>query len=244
VAEEAGTVQGFATLITYDPNEPNYNGSELEQQAITGLFMANEAAGDALIQACEVQATTIELGAFPATHGNTPLHTYNAGWDGLSDRVPNVAHLLTKHGYTPYFRELNLVAPLPLDPRATRTHPSEIVVTAKDAPADSLGVPAVRVMDGENQAGICSYSTLALLSSVPAASRAGYIWELYVEEAYRRRGIARALMVTAMNQLVALGCTACWLTTTANNWNAQSLYYSLDFEVVDSSVSFRKRIRS
>ena len=43
--------------------------------------------------------------------------------------------------------------------------------------------------------------------------------------------------------MVEQGCTTCWLTTTADNWRAQPLYYSLGFEVLDCSVSFCKQLK-
>jgi ribosomal protein S18 acetylase RimI-like enzyme len=98
----------------------------------------------------------------------------------------------------------------------------------------------MQAMDGNTEVGICSYSTLTPPTDEPAAGRTGYIWWLHVNETHRRRGIARALMAAVMDQLAAQGCTACWLTTAADNWAAQSLYYALRFDVVDGSVSFRK----
>ena len=102
----------------------------------------------------------------------------------------------------------------------------------------------VLAMEAKGEVGFCCYSTLAPIIDEPEASRTGYIWALGVNEAYRRRGIARALMEAAIEQLVNQGCTMCWTTTTADNWAAQPLYYALGFEVVDCSVSFRKSLRS
>ena len=100
----------------------------------------------------------------------------------------------------------------------------------------------MRALDGNTEVGVCSYSTLTFLTDEPAAGRTGYIWWLHVNETHRRRGIARALMAAATDQLAAQGCTTCWLTTAADNWAAQSLYYALGFDVVDGSVSFRKSL--
>ncbi|MEZ4867067.1 MAG: N-acetyltransferase [Caldilineaceae bacterium] len=235
VAEAAGGVCGFAALTCYKNDENE------EQQAITGLFVANEAAGDALIQACEAQATDDKLYAFPNTHGNTLVQSYNAGWDGLSDRIPNVAQLLSRHRYRTYCRELHLTSQISATQRTPQLLPPAISLTYTANPADHHGVRLVRALDGETETGVCAYRTLTLLTDVPTASKTGYIEWLYVSGAYRRWGIARALMTTAMATLASEGCTECWLTTAADNWKAQALYYTLGFAVVDCSVSFQKR---
>lgn len=236
VAEASETAHGFATLTTY------HDWEEEEHQAITGLFFANEAAGHALIRACEAQASGEELGAFPNTHGNTLVQAYNAGFDGLSEYIPGVARALTQHGYVPYNRELHLSTQLKPTQGETGSLPAAISVIVPEVPAGYLGARLVQALDEDTAVGVCSYSTLALLTQEPAGKRTGYIWSLYINEAYRRRGIGRALMAVAMDQLVMQGCTACWLTTEADNWAAQSLYWALGFDVVDCSVSFRKTL--
>jgi ribosomal protein S18 acetylase RimI-like enzyme len=235
VAAASDTVHGFAALTEYQ----EWDG--IEYQAITGLFFAHEAAGHALVRACEAHATKAELRAFPATHGNTLPRTYNAGWDGLSDHIPGVARMLTRHGYTPYFRELHLSQQLPLAQHEPWSLPLPIIL--RQAPGDH-GTLRLQALDGDNEVGICYYSTLTFLTDEPAASQTGYIWWLHVNEAYRRRGVARALMAATIDDLVTQGCRACWLTTTADNWAAQALYLALGFDVVDCSVSFRKLRRS
>jgi ribosomal protein S18 acetylase RimI-like enzyme len=235
VAENAGTVQGFATLATYrEEDEP-------PQQAITGLFFATAAAGHRLVRACEAQAGDGPISAFPAGHGNTKIQSYNAGWDGLSDRVPAVACLLAQCGYRPYMRELHLSKVLshPLDTPPVPL-PTPLRLTEPSAQADYPGALAVLALAGESEAGICAYSTLEPLTNHPDAHKVGYIGWLHVEDAYRRRGVARALMTDVLGRLAAQGCEQCWLTTTADNWPAQTLYLALGFAVVDCSVSFRK----
>jgi ribosomal protein S18 acetylase RimI-like enzyme len=238
VAEESGAARGFAALATY------HDWDDDERQAITGLFFAHEAAGHALIRACEARATSDELDAFPNSHGNTLIQAYNAGWDGLSDRIPGVAQVLAQHGYVPHERELHLAKQLPHVQCAPPLLPPAMTMRVPEAPAGYREALLVQVLDGESVVGACSYSTLALLTGEPAASRTGYVDWLHVNEGYRRRGIARALMAAAMDGLAAQGCEACWLTTAADNWAAQSLYLTLGFSVVDCSVSFRKTLGS
>jgi ribosomal protein S18 acetylase RimI-like enzyme len=233
VAEEAGAARGFAAFSRFK----DWDGSQ--HQAITGLFFADEAAGRALISACESAAAPGVLGAFPSAHGNTIVSEYNAGWDGLSDRIPDVARVLARAGYRPYTRELHLIGEL----RRVRGEPGSAIeeVTFREA-RDENGSMHVKALAGEQAAGECYFSTLAPLAEDPRAARTGYILWLNVHEAYRRRGIARALMAIALDRLAAQGCEECWLTTTADNWPAQPLYTSMGFEIVDCSACFQKTI--
>lgn len=241
VAEAAGVAHGFASLTTYVEERD----SDPEQQAITSLFFDDEAAAHALILACEAHASGAEIGAFPPTHGNTIVRAYNGGWDGLTDTTPTVARILVEHRYAPYFRELNLTKRLQPDRLRSWTAPPAIAIAITE-PAPSEYYPwslLVLAMDGETEAGVCCYSDLAGFSEVQEASRTGYIWWLNVIDTYQRRGIARALMLAALDQLMMQGCDTCWLTTTADNWPAQSLYLALGFEFVDGSTSYSKVLR-
>src|SRR3954469_5934611 len=87
VAEEKGKAQGFVSFNRYR------HWDESEHEAIAGLFFAGEAAGNALVLACEAAASAGEIGAFPPFHGLTQIHAYNGGFDTLSDRIPRVARL-------------------------------------------------------------------------------------------------------------------------------------------------------
>lgn len=234
VAEDAGTAQGVATLATY------LDDDDCPQQAITGLFFANPVAGGQLVQACEAQAHGWPLLAFPSSHGNTIIQSYNAGWDGLSDRIPQVAHLLAQCGYQPYMRELHLSKLLSQPLKTPVTLSASLRLTLPKAQIHYPGAMLVRVMDGENAAGICSYNTLQPLTNHRDGHKVGYIGWLHVEDAYRRRGIAQALMTDVLARLTTQGCEQCWLTTAADNWPAQTLYLALGFAVVDCSASFRK----
>lgn len=238
VAEASGQALGCATLVTYS------DGGK-EQQAITGLFFSEPAVGNALIQTCEEAATTDALKAFPNTHGNTLIQAYNGGWDGLSDQISGTANLLTQAGYTPYFRELHLYRSLnrsQLTWLAATSSVAGVRMVIPEVPPEYRGAVPVQAMVGDQEIGICSWSTLSLLTGEPMAGQIGYIWWLHVDRTYRRHGIAHALMTTAFEQLLNAGCTDCWLTTTADNWAAQAFYYRLGFRVVDTSVSFRKKL--
>ena len=236
VADVSGTAQGFATLASYRDSDNR------DHQAITGLFFADELAAHTLLQACEAQATYHELEAFPDTHGNGLIQAYNAGWDGLSDRIPNVARILTQHNFIPVNRELHLIAQIEQIQGSSRSLSPTLTMTVHAPTSEPIGSQLVQVLDGLKEVGVCAYSTLAPLTDNPEARYTGYIEWLHVHDSYRRRGIARMLLSTAIEQLRLQGCTECWLTTAANNWGAQSLYLSMGFNVVDSSASYQKTL--
>jgi ribosomal protein S18 acetylase RimI-like enzyme len=61
----------------------------------------------------------------------------------------------------------------------------------------------------------------------PAHRRFGYIWSVYVEPQYRKRGIAQQLMDRAVNHLRSLGCTTVVLHSSDAG---ETLYKKLGFE--------------
>jgi ribosomal protein S18 acetylase RimI-like enzyme len=229
VAEERGAPQGFAALVRVRSNG-------VEQEAISALFFSHPAAGQALLDACEGRASG-DLQAFPAEHGRCPIVGYNAGWDGLSDRIPGVAQLLAHNGYAPVYRELCLIRDLVGGVAEPGAPPAGVDVR------ESIGDEkqfVLRALIGEQEAGECHYVTLANLGGADAA-RTGYVWWLNVQPEARRRGIGRYLMLRTLDHLRRLGCESCWLTTGAENWPAQPLYLALDFEIVDCTASYQKR---
>jgi ribosomal protein S18 acetylase RimI-like enzyme len=232
VAEERGAPQGFAALV-------RVRSGGVEQQAISALFFAHPAAGQTLLDACEAEASG-DLQAFPAEHGRCPIVGYNAGWDGLSDRIPAVAQLLARNGYAPFYRELCLIRDLAGDVVEPGALPAGVDVR------ESIGDEQqflLRASIGEQEAGECHYVTLAKLGGADAA-RTGYVWWLNVQPVARRRGIGRYLMLRTLDHLRRLGCDSCWLTTGADNWPAQPLYLALGFEIVDSTASYQKSRRT
>jgi ribosomal protein S18 acetylase RimI-like enzyme len=232
VAEEHGAPQGFAALGRVK-NETD----DTEYDAITALFFTRAAVGQALLAACEAQASSGDVLAFPASHGQCPITGYNGGWDGLPDRIPAVAQLLARNGYAPYYRELNLSCDFArAAPEPGAVPPSIDLHETGDKHGQYF---LLRARAGEREVGECHYIRLAHVLG-PIAARTGYIWWLHIEPDSRRRGIGRALMVKALDHLRRLGCDACWLTTRADNWAAQPLYLALGFEVLDCSASYRK----
>src|SRR5262249_17485127 len=137
----------------------------------------------------------------------------------LSDRMPAIAQLLARNGYTPYHRELQLSCDLG---RAAPTQTTPPGVDLRQQAREQAHSFALYAMSGENKAGECHYITLAHMLG-PHTRHTGYIAWLHVEPDSRRRGIGRYLMVQALDHLRRMGCASCWLTTSADNWPAQPL---------------------
>lgn len=232
VVEEEGTARGFAALKFLKDDQ------DVEADAITALFFSDETVGGMLLAECARRARPGTLLAFPQAHGNSPIASYNSGWDGLSDRLPAQARVLVRRGFAPYYRELLLACDLS-DVISMPTDLGEIRLTADLSKEGDL---LQRAWVGERRIGMCFYSTLVHVADDPRAMRTGYIGWIWTDEEYRRRGIARTLMLRSMAHLQSLGCETCWLGTGADNWLAQPLYLSLGFQIVDGTASFRRDI--
>jgi len=239
VAEEQTQALGFAAFL-----DQGIAGDGQHEAAITALFVQDETAGQALIEAClqEARLRNVQrIVAFASGHHLCPVPGYNAGWDGLSDQMKVSARLLAQKRFTPYQRELHLTCTGAFFPPPVMS--AAISFQLVERPKGG-GYQTVVAMVGDKEAGDCEYSTLATVSDDPAAAHCGYIWGLYVDPAFRRQGIARHLLTTALNALYRQGCTACWLTTASDNWEAQPLYLALGFEIVDASTSFRRGLET
>ncbi|HEX5415562.1 MAG TPA: GNAT family N-acetyltransferase [Chloroflexota bacterium] len=235
IAKESDRLQAFAALtpLSADEDIP-------ERTAITALLATDENSGAAVLEACleRARANGRSIRAFPDAHNFCPVPSYNAGWCGLSDRQPIVARLLASSGFTPYYRELHLSLSDCRRAGPPGVPPDGITLQIRE-PRDGRWERRWRALRGSEEAGICVTSTVAHLTDHPAAARWGYVQGLWVDKVYRRQGIARWLMRTALSAMADEGCQGCWLTTGATNWGAQRLYLSLGFEVDDASTSFR-----
>lgn len=208
-------------------------------EALTALFFDDAAAGEALLSTLEqraVQRGARALLAFPRTHHHCPLPAYNAGWDGLPDRLAPVTRVLARHSYTPYYREMHMSCELTRFVPQPRAAPADVDLVERFGGRREWLVARA----ADRDIGSCAFGTLDELADAPEAGKIGYIWGLGVDDAYQRRGIGRALLTRSLVRLYQRGCTTCWLTTGADNWRAQPLYLALGFEFVDSSGSYRK----
>jgi ribosomal protein S18 acetylase RimI-like enzyme len=235
VAEEDGTAVGFASLW---PTKRAEDG--VEEAEITTLFSPREVIVEELLRAAIELVSSVErLVAFPPEHGRCVVPSYNASWSSLSDQHPVVTRVLARHGFVPYYRELLL------ELRGTYFPPvvTPLIDDIELAPRIEEHERILVARQGEDRAGVCVYTTLVHLTDHPEAKHWGYIDWLHVESAFRRRGLARALLTRTLKNLAAEGCDGCWLTTGAENWPAQPLYFAMGFEIVASTASFRRTLR-
>jgi ribosomal protein S18 acetylase RimI-like enzyme len=80
---------------------------------------------------------------------------------------------------------------------------------------------------------ILGFINLGLVTTETNKAECGEIRTLGVLPGVRRRGVGRALLSFALNQLVERRCTQCTLSVATKNERALELYRSLGFEVVD-----------
>ena len=234
VAEVGGEAVGFAALLDTVAED---GAREVE---VTALFTRQEAPGVALLDACIAHARGARrLLAFPDAHRHCPIPAYNAGWDGLSDRLSVTARVLVWRGFVPHYRELHLECTGARFPPAQAPAPADVMIVERN---NAEGEFSLAAMLEDREVGVCLYRTLARISDHPDAARWGYLMWLHVDEPLRRHGIARHLLTRALRHLSEQGCDGCWLTTGADNWPAQPLYLALGFEIVDTSACFRKEV--
>jgi ribosomal protein S18 acetylase RimI-like enzyme len=236
VAEDAGSVAGFASTAG-----TSVTGDGVTEAQITGLFVEHEQPGLLLLDACLDAALDADrVLAFSASHERCPIQSYNAGWDALSDRLAVAGRVLTRAGFVPTYRELHLECTAERLPQTPTPAPPDVtIVEREDGPQRWSLIATV----DDQEVGICMFNTLAPLTDHPDAGRWGYIGWLHVEATQRRRGLARHLLTSTLRRLLDGGCDGCWLTTGADNWQAQPLYLALGFEIVDASASFQKVMR-
>jgi ribosomal protein S18 acetylase RimI-like enzyme len=94
--------------------------------------------------------------------------------------------------------------------------------------------PTTRMIVGRDSTGIVA---MAMLHVVPTVGkRLGHVDCVVVDEAYRRRGVARSLMEHVAETARGLGAEQLKLTSRRTRVAANLLYPSLGFDRVDSNV--------
>lgn len=64
------------------------------------------------------------------------------------------------------------------------------------------------------------------------AKESNYLWHLYVDPAWQRRGIGTALNRAALNEIAARGAAAAWLDVLARNAKALDFYRALGWREI------------
>jgi ribosomal protein S18 acetylase RimI-like enzyme len=70
------------------------------------------------------------------------------------------------------------------------------------------------------------------------------IWHFYVDPAWRRRGIGRALIEKALDEGAACGATTAWLETSSLNYPGVQVYERLGFELCGLDTTLYRGTRS
>jgi GNAT superfamily N-acetyltransferase len=78
---------------------------------------------------------------------------------------------------------------------------------------------------------------LWLCSDPQTTGGAAFIYDVFVEEPYRRQGIATQAMLLAEREAVRLGCRALALHVFGHNTAARSLYEKLGYQVTNVSMA-------
>jgi ribosomal protein S18 acetylase RimI-like enzyme len=93
--------------------------------------------------------------------------------------------------------------------------------------------PVVAEVDGR----LVGFAALRLAPGLFYPEPHAEMTELYVEEAYRRRGIGRELVQCVERLAVEMGAVELWLMTGQDNRVAQEFYLSLGYEKEDLALS-------
>jgi GNAT superfamily N-acetyltransferase len=124
---------------------------------------------------------------------------------------------------------------------ATEVEPLELRVAqiTKALFGDVRGVSALLAWDDAQLAGMAAYSFLWPAISL---TRSLYLKELYVGQAYRRKGVGRLLMDGLREVAATHGCSRVEWTTDDDNAAAQRFYAGLGVPVRTSKLFYRVEI--
>lgn len=105
-----------------------------------------------------------------------------------------------------------------------------------DGASDFLGRPGHLLLMARTPAG----TGIGFVSGVemrhPDKAPEMFVYEMGVDVAWRRRGVAKALLLALRDEAVGRGCTGMWTGTGADNASALATYRSLEATVDDESV--------
>ncbi len=92
---------------------------------------------------------------------------------------------------------------------------------------DVIAAPSTFAMVAEQDGELIGYATAHPTYETGHAERGLYVGDVYVDTAYRRRGVARALLAALAAEGRAQGAQHLWLTAQEGNHAAHALYRSL-----------------
>ncbi|HZQ08395.1 MAG TPA: GNAT family N-acetyltransferase [Anaerolineae bacterium] len=133
---------------------------------------------------------------------------------------------------------------------AFRDHWGHLEVTAEEWHPFVIDVSGVRrdlilvVMDGDEVAAYC-INRIKANENEQLGIRRGWISELGTRRAWRKRGIASALLCETMRRFRAEGLDWAGLAVDSDSWtNALALYERLGFKTYKTRISLEKRVTS
>jgi len=94
----------------------------------------------------------------------------------------------------------------------------------------------------EDEAGVAEASIRHDYVNGCETSPVGFLEGIYVLPAYRRRGVARALITAVERWATSRGCQELASDTATDNLRSQSLHMALGFEETERVVYFRKEL--
>jgi len=237
-AESDGEQIGFLRAGIYRSVGDRWSFANPGEGLIFGPFVSpnDSAAGCALIASAVafLQGRSIRrIIAFdPIESVGAP--GFNGGWSGVSERRPHIVALLAQAGLRLRYRELCLYLPS-MPAIFAPAVPTPLTLSFEKRDQDRL---SVKLYDRGLYAGACHYSRMTPRRACnDEGRRRGYIDGLAIPEDYQGRGLGRLLLLNALKRLAEMGCESVSLTTAADNFKAQNLYFSLGFELVDSCIT-------
>ncbi len=244
VAVRDGRPVGFARAGAHRSVGDRWSFAKPGEGLIFGPFVDSHhaAEGGELLAACvrwlRSHGITRVVGFDPVESVGAPF--YNGGWCGLSEKLPHLIHLYTKAGFRVHYRELCLFRCGLHDIPPAPPPPTPLTLSYETRDHHRL---SVKLYDRGLFAGACHYSSMyPRRGSHPDARSRGYIDGLAVPDERQGRGLGRILLLNALSRLRQMECVAVSLTTAADNFKAQNLYFSLGFHVVDSCLALTKDI--
>jgi ribosomal protein S18 acetylase RimI-like enzyme len=241
IAYRDGAVVGYARLGKGGPDAKPESWLTVApgEGVIRSLVVAPEVPGvaEALAHAASERLDALGCTTCWAFEDELGPPFYNGGFGQLSARLVEPLGALSGAGWVVHAAELHLTADALPDLRAPHTPAGFRLRTGRT----TTGEWSLDLTDPDGRpAGQCVWAPCSSRSAQPEARRRGYVWWLGIEERNRGRGLGRLLMQRAFAHMRDNGITGAWLTTSASNHVAQSLYLSLGFRVVDLSLLLRR----
>jgi ribosomal protein S18 acetylase RimI-like enzyme len=106
-------------------------------------------------------------------------------------------------------------------------------LAARLAAPNRVETPLLAYVEGE----LAGFAALRVVPCVFYAEPHAEVTELYVEAAYRRRGVARALLRYAEQMAIEVGAEKLYIFTDFENHPARTLYRALGYTDEDLSLS-------